>query len=133
MIRLAVEPPICCSVCGNQDTSKRHVDFDAAIDQGFYGDDLARKRYGDEAAIPVSHEDILVCESCVKEAGNLVGMTDDVNLLAELASLKVRLEAAERDAVKAQQYADRLEDAFEHRAQPIEIDHRRKPRQRTPA
>ena len=46
-----------------------------------------------------------------------------------VAKLEAAVDRLEREARQARNYAERLEDAFEHRAQPIELDHRRKPRQ----
>jgi hypothetical protein len=120
VIRLADRPPIYCAACFNQQQDLRHVDFDAASDRG----------YGESEGLSISMDDIIMCENCVKVGAEQVGMTDDATLKAELAAAKDRADAAEKDAEKQAEYASRLETLFDKRPQPIEIDHRRKPRQR---
>jgi hypothetical protein len=111
--------PTYCSACFNQDTDTRHVDFDAACDRG----------YGKSEAVTVAYDDLILCEKCIERGAVLIDM-EKVSVRERLVrDLTVKLDRAERERTQAQGYADRLEDAFEHRAQPIEIDHRRKPRQ----
>lgn len=124
MIRLAAFVPVLCSVCFNQRPEVRHVDCDAATDRGWYAENTD---------LPVAIENIVVCEDCAREIGNVIGMTDDAELKAENAALSIERDTLRRERDKAQEYADRLEDVFDHRPEPIKIDHRRKPRERTSA
>lgn len=112
--------PTYCSCCGGQDPNKKHVDFDAAHDSGWYGDD---------PAIGIVKDDLFLCETCLKTGAGFVGMVDGDELKAENRSLKEKLDAEERLRRQAQNYADRLEDAFDNRDAPIKVDHRKKPRE----
>ncbi len=116
--RLLEYPPIYCSACWCAQPEKRHVDYAADNDQG----------YGDDPAHLVTYDNLQLCEDCMRAGALLVGMVDGAEREQELVKLKTANDRLEREARQATNYADRLEDAFEHRAQPIEIDHRRKPR-----
>ena len=117
-VQLLPCPPVYCSACWCAQPEKRHVDFMADNDQG-YGDDPAHKG---------PYDNLQLCEDCMKSGATLVGMVDGAERERELERLKTENDKLKREARQAQNYAERLEDAFEHRAQPIEIDHRRKPR-----
>jgi len=73
----AVGAPAYCSACFAQDTSKIHIDMDAACDRG-YGDDIT-----------INMDDLVLCENCVREAAMLIGMRDatesakDIEVLGE--------------------------------------------------
>ncbi len=120
-IRLADRIPPFCAVCFNQ-AQVRHIDCDAASDRG----------WDDGAGTPISMDEIIICEGCAKEIGYLVDMTDDEELKAKLRQKESELDKWKRDALKAEEYADRLEDIFDHRPGKIKVDHRRKPREREP-
>jgi F0F1-type ATP synthase membrane subunit b/b' len=64
----------------------------------------------------------------MKAGAELVGMVDGAERDQEIRDKDAKIDRLEREARQAQNYADRLEDAFEHRAQPIEVNHRKKPR-----
>jgi hypothetical protein len=68
----------------------------------------------------------------MKAGAALVGMVDSAERDAEIATLKADNDRLKREARQAQTYADNLESAFDHRPQPIKLDHRRKPRQIRP-
>lgn len=136
-IQRSTMPTHCCA-CFGQYSDLRYVDFDAAIDRG-YGDtpgsepmsDAGRptRMYGDSTRlIPMDH--LVMCENCIKEGAELVEM-GDLTLQAEhVQNLQARVEAAEKDARQAKNYADRLEAAFDARSESIELDHRQKPRRK---
>jgi hypothetical protein len=111
--------PVYCSACMNQQPKLRHVDFDAATDRG----------YGNEEAVKVVMDDLILCEGCVKRGAELLGMVDSEEQAEHVADLERRLNVEERRYKQAQGYADRMEDALQHRAKPITLDHRQKPRQ----
>lgn len=111
-----------CSACFTQDNSKRHVDLDADCDRGF-------TTYGNGNKIQM--DDLILCSMCLAEAARLIGMQSE----EKVTEVEERADKAydERDYMKrerdqAQNYSDRLEDAFEHRANPVRLDRRQKPR-----
>ena len=110
--------PIHCAACYAQQPGLRHVDFDAAADRGYAGEG--------EHKIPV--DDIIVCENCVKRAGELVGMVDAEQRALKIIELETKLVSEKKAHAQSKQYAERLELAFESRPAPITIDHRCKPR-----
>ena len=109
---------IYCSACGNQEQSKRHVDFDAACDRG----------YGNAEAVQIAYDDLVLCENCVREAMTNLGIEDSAFLKAENEDLVRKLDVERKRRVQAQRYSDTMEEALQHRAEPVKIDHRRKPR-----
>lgn len=109
-----------CSACSGQYSEQRYIDFDAAHDGGFYGGEAQ-----------IVKDDLALCESCVKAAASQLGMTDDGDLKGELEHLREQLANSERERRKVEEYADRIEDAFEHRPKgAVHVDHRKKPRKR---
>ncbi len=120
-VRLLEFPPVYCSACWCAAPEKRHVDYAADNDQGYGGKDAF-----DDG---VAYDNLQLCEDCMKAGARLMGMVDADEQEVTMRKLEVANERLAREARQAQNYADRLEDAFEHRAQPVEIDHRRKPRQ----
>lgn len=111
--------PTYCSACFNQQPALRHIDFDAATDRG----------YGNDEAVKVAMDDLILCEGCVKRGAQLLGMVDSEEQAERIADLQKRLDTEERRYKQAQGYADRMEDALQHRSKPIALDHRQKPRQ----
>jgi hypothetical protein len=107
-----------CSACFNQQPALRHVDFDAACDRG----------YGQEEAVKVVMDDLILCESCVKEGARLIGMTDSHELHTRLDALEHQVDVERKLRRQAQNYADTMEDALTKRPEQVQIDHRRKPR-----
>jgi len=113
------EMPIYCSACGCQDREKRHVDFDAACDRG----------YGVDQAVPISMDDLIICETCLRSAAGLVGMIDDAEPLEKIAVLERRLAEEKKRADKAAAYAERMEQALAARPAPVKVS---RPRGRPP-
>jgi len=112
-----------CSACFTQDHTKRHIDFDAACDRGF----------GQAGEVKISMDNLILCEECIARAGLLVDLHPDGVMPSRISELEAKLEESERERVVAQNYADRLEDAFEKRPIPVKVDHRRKPRSKKTA
>ena len=122
MTRLAndireADRPIHCSACFNSQ-DLRHIDFDAACDRG----------YANEEAVQVVMDDLIICENCVRAGARLLGMEDEAVNADRIADLERKLDVKEKLYKQASTYADNLEDAFEKRPTPIQIDHRKKPR-----
>lgn len=106
-----------CSACGNQQ-SVRHVDFDAACDRG----------YGKAEAVEVSLDDLILCEGCVRRGAEVLGIEDSTLLKAENEDLKRKLDVQGKRRKQAERYASTMEEALQHRPEPVHIDHRKKPR-----
>lgn len=103
-MRLADVTPTHCSACFTQRTSDRHVDFEAAWD----GPTVP-------GAQLVSIDDLVLCESCLREAAALVGCVDNSAAAARVQEAEDRArELAERLA-GATDYIARLEQAQESR------------------
>jgi hypothetical protein len=115
----SAELPMYCSACGCQDTGKRHVDFDAACDRG----------YGTGDVVPVSMDDLIICETCLRAGAALVGMIDDTEPLEKIATLEQRLSDEQKRADKAAAYAERMEQALAARPSPVKVS---RPRGRPP-
>jgi hypothetical protein len=121
MTRLAsdireAEKPIYCSSCFNQQAI-RHVDFDAACDRG----------YGKEEAVEVAMDDLILCENCVREGAELLGMSPEGTKDDRIADLTAKLAFEQRERGKAERYAGTLEDALNQKG--VQLDHRKRPRQ----
>ncbi len=117
--RILDYPPTYCSACWCENTQKRHVDYNADNDQG----------YGNRTDTQIAYDNLQLCEDCMKAGAVLVGMVDSSERDQEVANLRVENDRLKREATQAQNYADRLEDGLvKHRAQPIELNHRQKPR-----
>lgn len=111
------DKPIYCSACfNNQDC--RHIDFEAACDRG----------YGNDEAVKIAMDDLVLCEHCLKAGARILGMTDDETLHARLDSLERKLDIEVKRREKAERYSDTLEEAVGQRPEPIHIDHRKRPR-----
>lgn len=117
-IHVAELPPMYCSSCFCSDPTKTYIDFDSDCDRG-YGDDPNKK---------ITFDLLILCEDCVRSAGRLVDMVDAKDSDFELTKLRVENDRLRRESTQAQNYADRLEDAFDKRPQPINVNHRKKPR-----
>ena len=110
-----------CSACGNQQ-SVRHVDFDAACDRG----------YGKSETVQVALDDLILCEGCIRRGAEILGIEDSTVLKAEKEQLEAKLDTQRKALVQAQKYADTMEDALQHRPDPVKIDHRKLPRKEIP-
>lgn len=111
--------PQYCSACFNQDNTKQHIDLDASCDRG----------YALHTDIPITMDDLVLCEDCIRNAAQLIGMEDKSTTERELSELRIKADRLERESRQAQRYADTLEDAFDKRPEPVRVDHRKKPRQ----
>lgn len=119
--------PMYCSACHNQDSSVRHVDFDAACDRG-YG-------LQEDSGVKVSMDDLILCEGCLRSGAGLVGMVDEEEQSARIESLERRLTEETRRCEQAVAYANRMEEALAQRPEPITVSRPRgrPPRQREAA
>jgi hypothetical protein len=125
--------PIYCSACLGQYPNRRHVDFDAECDRGYAETIVQGKSQGEPISqLPIQMDDLILCEDCLRNGAEVIGMIDGKSLEAELEALKRKNELLEKRAEKAENYADRLEEGLTKlREKPVRVDHRQKPR-RTP-
>lgn len=122
-VRLANEirettTPVRCSGCFNQQPHLRHVDFDAACDRG----------YGNDEGVKINMDDLILCENCVREGAEKLGIKDSRQLAAKVETLEKRLDVSEKRRVQAEKWAGTMEDAISHRPEKPQIDHRKRPR-----
>ena len=83
--------------------------------------------YGDDPAHKVPFDWLFLCETCLRAGAKLIGMEDKDP--EELAKLRIENDRLKREARQAQNYADRLESAFDSRGIPVKVDHRQRPRE----
>ncbi len=108
--------PVRCSACFNQQPDLRHVDMDASCDRG----------YGDEAAVKIAYDDLVLCENCVKEAATLINLVPKDDPTIDRLERELDLATAKRN--QAEKWAQTLEQALAARPEPITIDQRKRPR-----
>ena len=109
-----VGTPTYCSACHNQDSTKQHVDFDAACDRG----------YGiteDNPDIRISFDDLILCETCLRDGASRIGMVDGEQQAARVESLERRLKEETLRCERAIDYANRMEQALANRPEPLKI------------
>ena len=112
--------PMYCSACHGQYPERKHIDFDAAIDRGWYGNDHGTR---------ITMDDLILCEECLRNGAELIGMMDTHAFLDQKASLEHRLAREEKEREKAVEYADRMEQALQHRPESLKVT---RPRGRPP-
>lgn len=103
MAKIADITPPNCSVCWQTRDDIRHVDFEVAHE----GPVLF------EGTTPVQIDQLVICESCLKAGGELVGLVDWAERADLLADLQAQLQTAEAELVKARRYATDLERAVQ--------------------
>lgn len=75
------DPPFACSSCGGQYVERQHVDFGAAWD----GPMIPSEHIAGHQ--PVSIDDLILCDECVRAAARLIGMEDrDDETISRLAA-----------------------------------------------
>lgn len=105
--------PIYCSACRGQDSSLRHIDFDAACDRG-YGQPAEGFKFGTRMDF------LILCENCVKDGAGKLDMIEAEAWKKERESLQARLEDAEMRAKERELYAENLEETLRLRPAPTE-------------
>jgi hypothetical protein len=124
---LSVPLPIKCSSCYGQRSERKHWDFDAICDRGYAPvDEGDFNADGDRITAPVRIENLILCDECLKEGARAMGWVAQDDKLVQTLQKELVIERKARR--QAQNYADRLEAAFEARSKPITLDHRQKPR-----
>ncbi len=111
--------PVRCSSCFGQYTSRKHVDFGAACDRGFYGN---------QAANDITMDDLILCDTCIGEAARIIGWAPLGELKAKLEHLEARVKSETNLRKRAENYSNKLEDALTDRRKPVGVDWRQKPR-----
>jgi hypothetical protein len=75
-MKLTEIPPVRCSACFGQYTERRHVDFEAAWEGPTFKEGIAGEDGEILNAIPVSIDDLILCEDCLRAAAALIGLKD---------------------------------------------------------
>lgn len=112
-----VNMPQYCSSCFNQDSNLRHIDFEAACDRGWYGQDPGTH---------VAMDDLILCENCIGEGARQLGWMPTHEVVDKMTSLEHRLAEETKRADKAESYAERMEDAIKHRPNQLHVSPPRK-------
>jgi hypothetical protein len=89
-----------CSSCHCQHEQKSYVDFDAYWD----GPTIDQ-----EGSIKVPIDDLVICEDCLKAAGNLIGMVDNKQMRRENYELGKAAEEKEEYIAKCEKVIADLE------------------------
>lgn len=100
-MKIAETTPPACSVCWQTRDDIRHVDFEVATEGPVIY----------EGVTPAMVDSIVICEACLKQGSELVGLVDWAERAEELTDLKTQLAAAEQALAEKTLYADRLEAA----------------------
>jgi hypothetical protein len=115
----AAGKPLYCSACFTWKEDGRYIDFDAACDRG----------YGNQEAVKVAMDDLILCETCLKHAAGMVDMIDATTQAEHIGSLERRLADEQARCEQAVGYANRMEEALARRPEPIKVS---RPRGRPP-
>lgn len=99
-IRIAEVPPAMCSGCFNQQPDKIHIDFGASWD----GPVL-------QGAHPVSIDELILCERCVRIAAKLLHLTDSPPAQT-LSRYKKVIESHEQTIQRLGEYIQTLHDTL---------------------
>jgi hypothetical protein len=75
-MKLTETPPVRCSACFGQYPERRHVDFEAAWEGPTFKEGIAGEDGEILNAIPVSIDDLILCEDCLRAAAALIGLKD---------------------------------------------------------
>lgn len=106
-MKRASKPPAYCAGCFQQKPEKRHVDFEAAFDGPSF--DTPEVGHG----IRMSLDDLVLCEDCITNAANMIGLVDAEELKSENQELGEALEEAARDKEEMKATIDGLRNAQE--------------------
>lgn len=99
MPQLAAEIPPACSACFQQVPSERHVDFQVHFDGPFIPgtDVLGEDAPEGTGTTSVTIDDLIICESCLKDAVELIGLGNVEEVKAELLAAVERAKTLEED------------------------------------
>jgi hypothetical protein len=119
-MRVAETAPAACSACYLAQPELRHVDFEAAWDGPMFPDGVANADGEIADHVPVSIDDLIICEHCLCAAAAHVGMADPDQTLAELEQLRdVNQTIAEKNR-GLEDYVATLEAAIKAKPQPAQ-------------
>jgi hypothetical protein len=125
-IQLAEPAPPRCSACFQQKPQERHVDFGASYDGPVVPS-------AENVAGLVGHviDDLILCETCITEAAQLVGLGNAAALTAERDQLEAGNRELRAKLAGFEDYAAKLETALQ--AKPNLPVSKPKPRQKAKA
>lgn len=108
-MRLTSTAPKLCSSCFQQKLDEPHVDFDSAWDGPRFQNGVAGEDGEVVTTLPVSIDDLIICESCLRAALKLLPGDDRDDVIERLREQVRTLEA---DAEKRGEYVEKLEAAI---------------------
>lgn len=115
-IRVADTPPTHCSSCFGQYPNLRHVDMGAAWDGPAFSPDGAEVAGG----TPVTIDELVLCENCVKDAAVQLELTDE-DTRRHVQEVEASNEELRERLLGATGYIRKLEDAVEARGKLDEL------------
>lgn len=92
-MKLTAGSPAYCSSCFQAKPGMRHVDFEAYYD----GPIIESKNFKQ----PI--DDLIICEDCLKVAGELVDLSEHAKLLRERNELKQEVQALRKYRIDAEE------------------------------
>jgi hypothetical protein len=101
------DTPAYCASCYAQKPAQRHVDLEAAYD----GPVL-------EGSVRVAIDDLVLCEECLTEAANLIGLVNPDETTAELDRARERLAQQDERLLAQSAYVAQLEAAVAAKPKP---------------
>jgi hypothetical protein len=119
-IHIAEPAPPRCSGCFQQKPQERHVDFGAAYDGPVVP-------AAENVAGLVGHviDDLILCETCITEAAQLVGLGNAAALTAERDQLEAGNRELRAKNVGLEDYNAKLEAALAAKPEPRKPDNRK--------
>jgi hypothetical protein len=95
MTKFAETPPAMCSGCFGQYPDRQHIDFESSWDGPVVEGGAMGENGQVISRIPVSIDELILCEDCVREGASLLGLSEENTakldqLRAEIIDLKAR-------------------------------------------
>lgn len=122
-MRIATKVRYCAS-CHRQDLDKVHVDLDAYYD----GPALTNEHDVAEAADKIAVDDLVLCETCLREAGSFIGLVDGEELESENKELGAAVERHLEQVYERDELISDLQKSLAHFTQEKIVRPKRKPR-----
>jgi len=123
--------PAYCSGCYGANPEQAHVDFEAAWDGPTIQD-----RNTAEGIDAIVIDDLILCEGCLRAAGELIGLQDPDKTLEALKLSNAEVIQLRKDYAQALVYTSRLEEALAAKQQGANVGstpQRRAPRPKAAA
>lgn len=102
-MKLASPTPPYCSSCFGAKPAKAHIDFEAYWDGPII----------DGAGFKQPIDDLIICEDCLKAAGEVIGLADHKKLLAERNALKQEVQELRKYRIDNEARKDQIREAVD--------------------